>query len=540
MPVPVVDPDDWVTSFGISDALITAPPGCGKTELLAKRAAFLVRAGAVALPRQILAVTYSRKATANLSERLRRHLGPESSRHVYVTNFHRLGFRIARHHGPLVGYMPLDRPLGQSAPLSRIRNEVTKSHGIPPFVLSRAVRVAKCGPFSGEEVMSRLEAIGSWAVEYEERLRAEGRPDFDDAIRLGTLLLRHPEISAAYRQRFPIVMVDEAQDLAESHLEMIDGIGLGRTTFAGDRAQGIFGFAGAAPAEVYKRIERRSTVQVRLATSYRSAPAILAVVNWSSLLLGGDELKVAPEMVWPDPGHVAFHEFQHAANEAEWILDRIAHWQQLDLSCSIAVVVRSGNRRRYVDRLIRETETAADFWDMAAHKPQLVGRFRRFGPSIVREYGDGTAALDALLLRCAEDIPIEDEETMDELNEAIDSLAVAVAEEGLSSALSGIRTLADPNLPAPPGIHLLNGHLGKGQQFDKVLIVGMEEGHIPSYQAKTGAELQEELAVLHVMISRARDTLVFTRSIDVPNPNTGRSWIRSPSRWLGALQALAT
>ena len=257
-------------------------------------------------------------------------------------------------------------------------------------------------------------------------------------------------------------------------------------------------------------------------------------------MLGGDELTVASDMSWPTDGEVSVHDFRHAADEADWVLAQVLMWQEEMPNCSIAVVVRTGARRRFIDRLVRETDTAAEFWDAPARKPELVGRFRRFGPAILREHGDGVAALEALALRCAEDIPVEDEETMDELNEAIDSLGEVVSADGLESALSGIRTLGDPNAPAPPGIHLLNGHLGKGQQFDRVIIVGMEDDHIPSYHARSETERQDELAVLHVMTSRARETLVFTRSIDVPNPNNGRSWKRKPSRWLDELRGLTT
>jgi DNA helicase II / ATP-dependent DNA helicase PcrA len=529
------DRDAWINRPQVEDTLITAPPGCGKTELLALRAASLVRSGVVTLPRQILAVTYSRKATANLTERLHGHLGPQASRHVVVTNFHRLGFRLIRYHGPLAGHMHSERALGLSAPLRRIRNEVAEQHNMSPWELSAQLRDGKCGAYSDAQVLDRL---GPAALAYETRLRAEGRRDFDDAIRLGTLLLAMPSVSDAYRARFPVVMVDEAQDLAEAHLDMIDGIGVGRTTFAGDRAQGIYGFAGAAPSAVYERVEGRATALVRLDTSYRSAPAILRVVNWSSELLGGDILKPAPDRTWPHEGRVVVREFDHPKSEAEWATRKVANWLASDQQSSIGVMVRSGHRRRWLDSAIVSAGLPHELWDLPSHKPQLVNRFRRFVSSAIRISGDGVEGLNDLLLRCAESIDASDMETMDELNDSVDALEDAVRSVGLDAAIASIRVAGDPNVPAPPGLHLLNGHLGKGQQFDRVVVLGMEEGHIPDFRAKSSAEITEELSVLHVMTSRAQTELYFTRSVDVPYSD--RPWIRQPSRWWGALRQYST
>jgi DNA helicase-2/ATP-dependent DNA helicase PcrA len=109
-----------------------------------------------------------------------------------------------------------------------------------------------------------------------------------------------------------------------------------------------------------------------------------------------------------------------------------------------------------------------------------------------------------------------------------------IGDQGLSTVVSRMRHLGDPNEPCPPGLHLLNAHLGKGQQFDKVIVLGMEDGHIPDFRATTEDELREELSVLHVMTSRARTSLIFTVCNDVPHSD--RPWIRQPSRWLSAIE----
>ena len=72
----------------------------------------------------------------------------------------------------------------------------------------------------------------------------------------------------------------------------------------------------------------------------------------------------------------------------------------------------------------------------------------------------------------------------------------------LGEVLSRIRDVRGHSANEP-GVHVLNAHTGKGQQFDWVAVIGLEEGHVPSTYADTAAELLEEQRVLMVMVSRA-------------------------------------
>ena len=71
------------------------------------------------------------------------------------------------------------------------------------------------------------------------------------------------------------------------------------------------------------------------------------------------------------------------------------------------------------------------------------------------------------------------------------------------------------------GVHLLTGHAGKGQQFDWMVVVGLEEGYLPSYQARqagdNSAMMDEEARTLAVMLSRARHGVLVTSSDVVPD-----------------------
>ena len=83
-----------------------------------------------------------------------------------------------------------------------------------------------------------------------------------------------------------------------------------------------------------------------------------------------------------------------------------------------------------------------------------------------------------------------------------------------------IRVGDDSTLLTLPRVHLLTGHAGKGQQFDWVVVVGMEEGTLPDFrQMVTSEEIAVEGRILSVMISRARHGVVLTVSRTVPTKN---------------------
>src|SRR5690242_6970887 len=96
------DPHRVAAGSGEKNLLVVAPPGCGKTEFLALRADALVeRLG----PHQkILALTFTNKAKANLSERMRNVLGSQRARrYVRVRNFHGHATDIILAHGATIG-----------------------------------------------------------------------------------------------------------------------------------------------------------------------------------------------------------------------------------------------------------------------------------------------------------------------------------------------------------------------------------------------------------------------------------------------------
>ena len=531
------------TGFGeadveIRDLLVTAPPGCGKTEYMARRARDLVRAGTIQAPRKILVVTFSNRAKDNLKHRMATRLGQNFDRYVSVTNFHGLGLRLLRHHGNVIG-----RPSDESRPplpgsLRRLRGQICSEFDITHNQLGTSMRWAKGGPFSDDEVLERLAQRGAAALEYEQRLRSQGRVDFDDALRLGLLIVRRPAITELYREHFPCVFIDEVQDLSDLHFDLVEPIGHGRTLFAGDQAQGIFGFAGANPRSVYQRIAARTSMPVTLTDSYRSAPAILRLVSALSVKLGGAPVTASPDVHWATDGHISVEHFDNPYIEAAWLVSHLQGCLRDSPTESIAVITRAGFRRSDLDAAAQAASLPVQIWDYPSHRPSVVRLLKRFVGPAVELAGEGPEGLNELYLRCFEEIETDDLDTQDELVEAAEQLADLVRNEPLSAIVGKLRFLPDADEPASAGVHFLNAHVGKGQQFHRVVVLGMEDNHIPGRHARTSDELADELAVMLVMVSRAKHTLIFTCC--AATPHFGALRPRTQSRWLQRIAHFAT
>jgi DNA helicase-2/ATP-dependent DNA helicase PcrA len=377
----------------------------------------------------------------------------------------------------------------------------------------------------------------SAALLYEESLRSQGRVDFDDVIRLGHLVLADARVRDLYRVAFPAVVVDEVQDLSTGQLELARYIGDGATVYAGDVAQGIYGFAGAEPAAVLQQIRDESPREYELSESFRSSPAVLRVVSAVRQALGGGALTSAVPEDWEDRGSVRLLRTRHVDDEANAVTTLVKEWCELFPDASVAVIARSGSRRRALDRAVADAGLDAEIWDFPVHRPLIAELLSRH-VEIALLAGDRQAVMQELYNRCLIDLDQNDLDALDELQDACDAIE-DLQRDGyeLSEIVAGIRISSDPDAPVGPGLHLLNGHVGKGQQFDRVVVLGLEEAILPHFAAMLAerrgdvAQVNEELAVLHVMVSRAREDLVIAVADVVPKWN-GSDHQRTPSRFL--------
>jgi DNA helicase-2/ATP-dependent DNA helicase PcrA len=194
------------------------------------------------------------------------------------------------------------------------------------------------------------------------------------------------------------------------------------------------------------------------------------------------------------------------------VVNQVQTWLAEDPTASIGVMARAGTRRAYVDRAVRAVRAAAgmpaEIWDDPMYSSRVVELLRTHAPVAIAVADGEEARIDELRRRCHEAVGPDDLDLRDDITSACVALHERTDETSLTDALASVRVAGDPDLPTGAGLHLLSGHSGKGQQFTKVIIVGLEEAFMPHYAAmKSGDpdQIRDELAVLHVMASRARE-----------------------------------
>ncbi len=255
--------------------LVVAPAGCGKTETLALRVKGLLSRQIIKAPQRILVTTFTNRARDNMRDRLSRYLTPRQMREaVTVCNFHGLSARIIQAHGNVIG---LDSPswtMPQSDWVAQQCRAQNLNYYLAADVQSK-ISSAKRRKATDEEVLTEIERSGDeYALRIEQQRQSEKRLTYDDLPRLAELILANDEVASLYRHHFGAIIVDEFQDLTPQQLRIVQRIGYGKTTYAGDLAQGIYRFAGAEPESVMKQLKAVSVITLLSSLNLSAHPRL--------------------------------------------------------------------------------------------------------------------------------------------------------------------------------------------------------------------------------------------------------------------------
>lgn len=521
--------------------LIIAPAGCGKTETLALRVRGLLDQQAVTASQRILVATFTKRARDNMHDRLSHYLTPREMREaVTVCNFHGLFARIIQAHSNVIGLDPKRLTMPEHDWVGE-RCRALKLKGLTNNVKSD-ISSAKRRALNDEQVLAELQGSGNqYAFMIEEQRQAESCLTYDDLPRLAELILANDEVAALYQRHFGAIIVDEFQDLTLQQLRIVQRIGYKKTTYAGDLAQGIYAFAGAQPEHVKKELETECSETIQFAESFRSSPAVLTAVNSLNSLTGGQMLTAAAPDSWPSGGLVAYRQFNHAQEEASYIKN-LCSWilseGQAPLQ-RIGISARLKRRRQLVDETIAASGLPYCIWDDGVLDKSIAQKIR----SMLRglSLSEFHSADDQLaFLRQA--VAFDNEQDPDErtaLSSAVD-WCLDLLQKDLSpdTIQKRIQIGDNDSLITRAGVHLLTGHAGKGQQFDWMVVVGLEEDYLPSYQAiqagDNSAMMDEEARTLAVMLSRARHGVLVTSS-DIEPDDYDSKRRKQQSRFLANL-----
>lgn len=271
--------------------LVLAGAGAGKTKVISHRILEIVRQGCD--PRQVLAITFTNKAAAEMRERviglLSQH-GHGASGAPFVSTFHSLGLSIIKEHAKLLGYKRTPAIYDRADCLREIKSAL-KTIGeveFEPRVVLGAISRAKgdgltLGEYTDQAVSFRERAIArAWAL-YEQALRQDGAVDFDDLLLKAVELLRtHPAIREAYHKRWRYILIDEYQDTNVIQDQLADLlVGADKNIcVVGDPDQTIYGWRGAKIENIL-HFERKypGAKSVPLEENYRSSKNILDAAN---------------------------------------------------------------------------------------------------------------------------------------------------------------------------------------------------------------------------------------------------------------------
>ena len=241
--------------------MIVAGAGSGKTKVLTTRIAYLMNKGVDSF--NILALTFTNKAAAEMKERVEHILGNHEARNLYIGTFHSVFARILRAEAGKIGY-PNNFTIYDTDDAKGIIKDIVKDmnlddkHYKPSYVYNRisAAKNSLYGPVAymqdqhiqTEDARSNRPLIGEIYARYAKRCFRNGAMDFDDLLfKMHELLHTIPDVLAKYQHRFKYVLIDEYQDTNAAQYAIIKMLGAVHENICvvGDDAQSIYSFRGA-------------------------------------------------------------------------------------------------------------------------------------------------------------------------------------------------------------------------------------------------------------------------------------------------------
>ena len=312
--------------------LILAGAGSGKTRVITRRIAYLVREKGVPSD-AILAVTFTNKAAAEMKARTEALL-PGAPLRSWVSTFHSLCVRLLRREAAAAGLSPdfviYDEDDQMQAVRAALRAlDLPEKLNPPRRLLSRISARKNSGrdPGDVEDDSVAAQTLARVSERYRETLRAANAVDFDDLLlRAAAMLAENETVRESYRRRFRYVMVDEYQDTNRTQYELIRHLvgPQGNVTVVGDEDQSIYSWRGADIQNILDFEHDFPGARVlRLEENYRSSQGILdaaSAVVAHNQKRKGKTLRAVKATGEPVRLHQAGDEFQ----EAQWVVGRIS------------------------------------------------------------------------------------------------------------------------------------------------------------------------------------------------------------------------
>ena len=344
--------------------LILAGAGSGKTRVITYRIAYLIGDGH-AEPDQVLAVTFTNKASQEMRERVEALIGGASSR-VWLSTFHSLCARLLRREAPKIG-LSRDFVIYDSSDQVAVVKQAQRELGIddklvPPRAALSRISQAK-NRMEGPESLRgswniRDEQIAKIYERYLTALKDANALDFDDLLLKTVELLETSEQTREfYARKFKYVMVDEYQDTNRPQYMLIRRLAEIHRNIAvvGDPDQSIYKWRGADLRNILDFEQDFGEAKVvRLEQNYRSTQTILDAAT--AVISQNRNRK--DKRLWTDRkggARIVYYRGNDELEEADFITRSIKQYRSEDVDAMMAILYRTNAQSRAIeDALMRE------------------------------------------------------------------------------------------------------------------------------------------------------------------------------------------
>ncbi|MEP7167100.1 MAG: UvrD-helicase domain-containing protein [Candidatus Woesebacteria bacterium] len=541
-------------------AMVIAGAGSGKTKVLVTRAAHLLTTHQV-LPSQILLVTFTNKAAAEMLDRLERITG---TRLTFSGTFHRFCARVLRTHGHLIGLSPnfaiYDEDDQQSLMTELIKEIGYSIKEIKPRVALSMISEAKNSLITPQEYKETArgkyqEIVARLYPLYQRALQKNDAVDFDDLlVHVVTLLRNFPEIRTFYQETFQHILIDEYQDTNTSQLELTKLLLNENTNLfvVGDFSQAIYSWRGADYKNMLMLEKMYPTMRrYELSQNYRSSQSILDAA--SGVISHNTSHPVLALWTQQAGGeHVTIMEAKTDREEVGYVVKEIDRLLRASDDHTVAILYRTNAQSRVFEegllnvgipyRLVGGVRfySRKEIKDLLAYLRLWVNPTDEVAMKRIEKLGKRKAALffhwlttqtesrsekkltldilDSILenTQYLKEFDEHDEEDRSRLENIQELRSVSAQYEDLSLFLEAVslieeEALRNRNDDSNIQVFLMSIHAAKGLEFDHVFVVGMEEGMFPhSRSLLDRMQMEEERRLCYVALTRAKKTLTLS------------------------------
>lgn len=346
--------------YGDGPLLILAGAGSGKTSVLTKRVAYLIKERNVS-PKNIVAITFTNKAAKEMKERIIKEVGKEGY-DIQISTFHSFGLRIIKENYEKLGYEKNFTIIDSDDSLTVVK-KILKEMGIDstrfnPKFIKNQISSCKNEMVTPEKyknlVNDELSDI-TYKVykKYQDTLLRNNSLDFDDLlIKPIELFNKYKEVLENYQELFKYVFIDEYQDTNEAQyiLSKMISAKYKNICVVGDDAQSIYSWRGANFKNILNfEKDYKNAKVILLEQNYRSTKTILNAAN--SVIKNNINKK--DKNLWTDNGvgeKIKYVRTNDEKDEASYVTREIRNLVNNGVSLDdIAVLYRTNAQSRTIE-----------------------------------------------------------------------------------------------------------------------------------------------------------------------------------------------